>query len=107
CRHAENHAQHSEQRAQLVHHQVFKTQIEVDKELCPVARSQQALPLRRRAHWPIPIGEADAPFCSFNAFSGFTSATSVPSARFSSATRFSVRNLILASTGSNLSPCFT
>src|SRR6266852_451011 len=34
---AEDHAQHGEQRAELVHHQVFEAQAQVHKVLCPVS----------------------------------------------------------------------
>src|SRR5437016_4413319 len=103
--HAKNHPQHSEQGAQLVHEQVLESKAEVGKVLAPGAGRDQRIKARR-FHWPTPSDGEEAP-CFLTASSGFTSATSAPSGRFSKATLFSVRNLIFASVASNFSPCFT
>src|SRR2546428_7010788 len=110
----ENHPQHGEQGPELVEQQVFEAQAKVGQELTvtPAAgrwRESGGLDPRRHREPPAAAGTSGPAGLGgpLPRFSGFTSATSVPSFRPAMATELSVISLTLTSCSSKLSPFLT
>ena len=113
-RDAENHPQHGGQGPELVEQQIFEAQAKVGQELTvtPAAgRWRESGGLDSRRHREPPAAAGTSGPAGFGGplprFSGFTSATSVPSFRPAMATELSVISLTLTSCSSKLSPFLT
>src|SRR5205085_3202051 len=102
--HAEDHAQHGEQRAHLVQQEVLETLAEIgndlrDANLARERRTRWRGDLRDGAHLPFPVA-------AFGFSSGLASATSAPSLRPSTITWPSVRFVTFTSRAAKDEPFF-